>query len=354
MTVDLDTFGQPKTPDTPRDVTISSVVATLRGDDPARGTYVFSSHYDSRNSSGTDDTLDAPGADDNGSAVSAALEIARVLAPHHFAGTLVFACFDGEEQGLFGSQHFAKVLAQRGVTVDADLNSDIIGSSTGHDGKRSAYDVRLFSEALPQGADPARVDRLGSENDSPARELARAVKEIDALYVPAMHVARIDRTDRFLRGGDQESFSEQGFPAVRFVEAHENFDHQHQNVRVENGVQYGDLLQFVDFDYLARVTQLNVAALATLATAPPAPRNAGLLAKTLGYDSTLTWDPAPGAAAYEIVWRATTEPEWTYAQNVSNVTTATVPLSKDDWVMGVRAVDAAGHKSVVAYPKPIR
>ncbi len=353
LSVAYDTYVQPKTEHTPRAVEVSSVIATLRGDDPSRGTYVISSHYDSRNSDGNDATRDAPGADDNGSATSAVLEAARILAPVHFAGTIVFACFDGEEQGLFGSAHFAQSLAAQGVRVSADLNDDIIGASQGHDGEAAPNDVRLFSEALPAEADPKRVNVLGDENDSAARELARFTKETGEAYVPSMHVALVYRSDRFLRGGDQQSFAGAGDPAVRFVEAHENFDHQHQNVRVEGGVQYGDLLRFVDFDYLARVTQLNVAALATLALTVPPPA-ARLLAKALGYDSTLAWDTVPGAATYELVWRRTDEPVWTHARDVGNVTSATLPLSKDDWLFGVRSVDAAGRRSVVAFPVPVR
>ena len=351
MTVHFDTFVQPKTSYTPRAVETSSVYATLRGDDPSRGTIVISSHYDSRNSDGNDATRNAPGADDNGSGTSAVLEAARALAPLHFKATLVFACFDGEEQGLFGSEHFAKRLMDAGVGVEADFNNDIIGASVGHDGENEPDDVRLFSEALPAGANPARVDAAGTENDSPARELARAAKESGEAYLPKMHVDLIYRADRFLRGGDQESFSEQDFPAIRYVEPHENFDHQHQDVRRENGRQYGDLLAYVDFDYLARVTQLNAASLATLALAPSTPVSQ-LDSRALGYDSTLLWTAVPGAASYEVLWRATTDATWTHRRNVGDATTATLPLSKDDWLFGVRAIDAFGHPSVAAFPTP--
>ena len=353
LRVALDTYVQPKTDRTPRDVEVSSVYATLRGDDPARGTYVMSSHYDSRNSDGNDAKLDAPGADDNASAVAAVLEAARVMASTHFRGTIVFACFAGEEQGLFGSAHFAKYLKDSGVRVDGNLNDDIVGASVGHGGENAAHDVRLFSEALPAAADPNRVRALGTENDSPARELARFAKETGEAYVPSMHVNLIYRSDRFLRGGDQQSFAEQGFAAVRYVEPFENFDHQHQNVRVENGVQYGDLVKYVDFDYLARVTQLNVAALATLALAPAAPAPK-LLAKELGYDSTLQWDAVPGATRYTVVWRRTDEPVWTHARDAGAATSLALPLSKDDWLFGVRAVDANGDASVAAFPVPLR
>jgi hypothetical protein len=354
LTVSLDGYVQPKTAHLPRAVEVSSVIATLPGSDPSRGTVVISSHYDSRNSDGNDAVLDAPGADDNGSAVSCVLEAARLLAPTHPAATIVFAAFDGEEQGLFGSAHFAKALHDAGTHVEANLNNDIIGASVGHGGVAAPGDVRLFSEALPAGAQPERVNLLGSENDSPARELARFAKETAEAYVPAMHVTMIYRQDRFLRGGDQESFSEQGFPAVRFAEAHEDFDHQHQNVRVENGVQYGDLLRYVDFGYLAHVTQLNVAALATLAFGPRAP-SATMLVRQLGYDTALSWQPVAGAVSYEIVWRATDEPTWTHARSAGAAIEYTLTgISKDDYIFGVRAVDAQGHRSVAAYPSPVR
>ena len=349
MTVRFDTFMQEKTARTPRAVETSSVYATLRGDDPTRGTIVISSHYDSRNSDGSDPIKDSPGADDNGSGTSAVLEAARAMAAMHFPATIVFVCFDGEEQGLFGSAHFAKMLKERGTVVEANLNNDIIGASVGHGGEQSPNDVRLFSEALPVDAKPGRVNATGTENDSAARELARAAKAIGEAYLPKMHVNLIYRADRFLRGGDQESFSENAFPAIRYVEAHENFDHQHQDIRMEKGLQYGDLLKYVDFDYLARVTQLNVAAAATLALAPPAPVTE-IDNRKLAYDSTLLWTAVPSAQSYEILWRTTSEATWSHARNVGTATTATVPLSKDDWLFGVRTLDASGHASVVAFP----
>ncbi len=353
MTVNYDTYVQPKTARTPRAVTISSVIATLRGDDSDGRTYVISSHYDSRNSEGNDATRDAPGADDNGSGTSAVLEAARVMAATHFHGTIIFACFDGEEQGLFGSGHFAKVLKARNAFVLGDLNNDIIGASSGAAGS-APETVRLFSQSLPIDASVAAVDRTGSENDSPSRELARFVKTIGETYVPAMTGELIYRADRFLRGGDQESFTDQSYPAMRFVEKYENFNHQHQNVRVENGIQYGDLQRFMDFDYLARVTRMNVAALAALALGPEPPRGVQMLTRSLGYDSTLRWQAAPHAVAYEIVWRATTAPMWQESKDVGNVTQATVPVSKDDYILGVRSIDADGMRSPVVYPVPVR
>ncbi len=352
MTVALDDYVQPATPRTGRPVAVASVIATLRGDDAQRGLWVMSSHYDDCNGDCKDPAGDAPGADDNGSAVSAVLEAARAMAPFHFRATIAFVCFDGEDQGLWGSEHYAKTLAARGAHVEGNLNDDIIGASVAHDGRSVADEVRLFSEALPLGAVPRTVDLIGTENDSPSRELARAVRGIDAAYVPAVRDELIYRADRFLRGGDQESFTAVGYPAVRFVEGTENFDHQHQNVRVQNGTQYGDLSRFLDFDYLAHVTQLNVAALGSLALAPAAPV-VTVAAKKLAYDTTLAWKLVPDATSYEVLWRRTDEPYWTHARNVGNVTTATLALSKDDWLFGVRSVDVGGHASVAAFPSPL-
>ena len=255
---------------------------------------------------------------------------------------------------MLGSAHYAKSLKDGGAKVEADVNNDIVGASAGHDGRAWPNDVRLFSEALPKDATLRRVNQIGSENDSPSRELARTLKEIGAAYVPSMNVNLIWRTDRFLRGGDQQSFTDQGFAATRYVEQSENYDHQHQTLRTENGIEYGDLIKFIDFDYLARVTQLNVANVAALAAAPPAP-DANLLTRALGYDSTLEWKSVPGAVSYEIVWRATYEPLWSHARNVGNVTSFTFKnVSKDDLIFGVRALDGAGHKSPAAYPQPVR
>ena len=353
MRVALDTYVQPKTPRTPRAVTESSIIATLEGDEPGL-VYVMSSHYDDCNGDCTNGTRVAPGADDNGSGTAAVLEAARVMVNEHFRGTIVFAVFDGEELGLWGSQHYADELKAQGVKVAADLNNDIIGNSTGGNGVHEPNVIRVFSEALPADAKLARVNLIGSENDAPSRELARFAAETIPGYVHGFTVRRIWRADRFMRGGDQESFQADGFPAIRFVEPNENFTHQHQDVRVENGVQYGDLPQYIDANYLAKATQANVATLAALALGPQRPPQAELVLRHLGYDSTLRWKPAIGAASYEIVWRATDAPAWQFAKNVGDVTEATVPVSHDDFILGVRAVDAQGHRSVAAYPTPVR
>jgi hypothetical protein len=354
MTVTLDTYLQPKTPRTPRAVTESSVIATLHGDDPGR-IYIMSSHFDDCDGHCTDGAGVAPGADDNGSSVAAVLEAARVMASSRFRGTIIFACFDGEELGLWGSNHYAHELAAGHAPVLAVLNNDIIGNSVGGDGRSEPNVIRVFSEGLPAGVAIARVNLVGSENDSPSRELSRFIAEVAPVYVPNLTVRQIFRSDRFMRGGDQQSFQSVGYSAaVRFVEAHENFTHQHQDVRIQNGTQYGDLPQYIDAAYLRRATQANVAALATLALGPPPPTGVELVLARLGYDSTLRWKRVADAASYEIVWRSTDAPQWEYARNVGDVSEATLPVSKDDYILGIRSIDANGLRSPAVYPVAAR
>lgn len=354
MSVALDTYLQPKTPRTPRAVQESSVIATLRGTVPGR-VYVMSSHFDDCDGRCTDGAGTAPGADDNASSVAAVLEAARVMAGTRFSGTIIFACFDGEELGLWGSNHFAHEEAANRVPIMAVLNNDIVGNSVGGDQATEPNVIRVFSEGLPAGVDIARVNLVGAENDSPSRELSRFIAEVVPVYVPDLHVRQIFRSDRFMRGGDQESFQDVGYSAaIRFVEAHENFTHQHQDVRVQNGTQYGDLPQYIDAEYLRRATQANVASLATLALGPAPPADAQMILHHLGYDSTLRWKRAAAAASYEILWRSTDAPQWEHATDVGNVTEATVGVSKDDYILGVRSVDANGLRSPVVYPVAVR
>jgi hypothetical protein len=354
MSVALDTYLQPKTARTPRAVQESSVIATLRGTAPGR-VYVMASHFDDCDGHCTDGVGTAPGADDNGSSVAAVLEAARVMAATRFRGTILFACFDGEELGLWGSNHFAHEEAANHVPILAVLNNDIIGNSVGGDGASEPNVIRVFSQGLPAGVDIARVNLVGSENDSPSRELSRFIAETVPVYVPDLSVRQIFRSDRFMRGGDQQSFQDVGYSAaIRFVEAHENFTHQHQDVRVSNGVQFGDLPQFIDAQYLRRATQANVASLATLALGPAPPKGAQMVLHRLGYDSTLRWQRAGDAATYEILWRSTDSPQWEQARDVGDVSEATVPVSKDDYVLGVRSVDSNGLRSPVVYPVAVR
>lgn len=355
MRVDFDTYVQKADGKRiGRDVEISSVVATLAGDEPGGRTYVMSSHYDSRNSDNADITRDAPGADDNGSGTAAVIEAARAMAALPLHATVIFATYDAEEQGLFGSAHHAAALKAAGVDVQGDLNNDIVGASVGDQGERNPGTVRIFSQALAAGADPARVNLIGDESDSPSRELARYAQAVGDAYQPDFRGELVFRADRFLRGGDHESFNAQGYAAIRFVEPVETFAHQHQDVRTGNGVEYGDLAKFMDFDYLARVTRYNVSVLASLAMGPGRPDSAKVLTRALDNRTQLTWLPVPGAAKYEVVRRRTTDATWTDVSDVGNVTAVTLPYSKDNWLFGVRAVDAEGHRGVPAFPLPVR
>jgi hypothetical protein len=360
MTTELDSFVQPVSNRVPVPTRITNVVAILHGTDPASAdrVYFVTGHYDSRRTDVMDATGDAPGADDDASAVSAILELARVMARHPSEATIVFAAVAGEEQGLYGSDHLAQVAKDRGWNVMGDLNMDIVGSSLGGNGVREPHTIRLFSEGVPTAATAdqiASLQALGGENDSAARQLARYIKETGENRATNMHVKLVWRRDRFLRGGDQISFLKRGFPAVRFTEPNENFDHQHQDVRVENGVQFGDLPQFVDFPFLARVTRVVGSSLAALARSPRPPANARIIAANLSYDTELRWDPdpEPDVVGYEVVWRDSTSPLWTHARRVGNVTDYTIKdLNKDDNQVGVRAIDRDGNRSPVAFPVP--
>ncbi|GGK12444.1 aminopeptidase [Pilimelia terevasa] len=358
MTVELQSFIQPAGPRLPEPTRITNIVATLRGTATPARTYVVSGHYDSRASDVLDAVSDAPGADDDASGVAAVLELARVFATRPVEATIVFSVVAGEEQGLFGSAHLARQLRTGGVDVQGMFSNDIIGASEGFDGTPpDPYTVRLFVEGVPTAETPAQATtRLstGGENDGPSRQLGRFVRDVAENPHTGMRVRVVWRRDRYLRGSDHISFLQQGYPAARFTEPRENFHHEHQDVRVENGIQYGDLPQFCDFPYIARVARVNAAALWSLAQAPGTPRNVVIVTSGLTNDTTLRWQrgPEPDLAGYEVVWRETTEPEWTHVLPVGDVTTATIDLSKDNVLFGVRALDTAGHRSPVAAPQP--
>jgi hypothetical protein len=360
MTTTLQSFIQPVSPRVPVPTRLTNVYATLQGTDPASAdrVIVISSHYDSRVTDVLNATSDAPGANDNASATSAVIELARVFATRPTEATIVFASFPGEEQGLYGSDHFARQAKAEGWNIEADLNMDIVGSSLGGNGVRDRHEIRLFSEGVPTAETPAQTatrQTIGGENDGISRQLARYVKETGENPSTDMGVALRWRRDRYLRSGDQVSFLLQGWAAVRFTEPNENYDHEHQDVRVENGVQFGDLPQFVDFPFLARVTRVVGSTAAALARSPRPPANTRALAATLTYDTQLRWnaDPEPDVVGYEVVWRDSIEPLWTHRRFVGNVTEYTLTgINKDDWQVGVRAVDSKGNKSPVALANP--
>ncbi|HEY6246300.1 MAG TPA: M28 family metallopeptidase [Pyrinomonadaceae bacterium] len=361
MTVEKQSFEQPKAARVPQPTVLTNIVATLKGTQPesASRIYVVSGHYDSMCSSPTDAKCDAPGANDDASGTAAVLEMARVMAKYEFDATIVFMTVPGEEQGLLGATHYAEEAKQKAINIDAMFTNDIIGNTLGGNGVRDRGTVRVFSEGVPSNetAAEATVRRsVGGENDSASRQLARFIKETGESYVPQMKVMLVYRRDRYGRGGDHNPFLERGFPAVRFTEVNEEYKHQHQNVRVENGVQYGDLPEFVDFAYIANVARVNAASLAMLALAPSRPQNVNILTARLSNDTDLKWDAnkEPDIAGYEIVWRDTTSPVWTNSKAVGNVTSFTMKgMSKDNYFFGVRAVDKDGNRSPVAYPKPL-
>lgn len=359
LEVKVDSFTEPPGERIFAPTEITNVYAVLKGSDAenAKRIVLVTGHYDSRNSDIPDVKGDAPGANDDGSGTAVSLECARVLSKLKFPATIVFLTVAGEEQGLNGSGHFARMAKERGWNIEAVLNNDIVGGDKSVEQDHSV--VRVFSEGLPAAATEQEIKRirgLGGENDSQSRQLARYIADVGRAYDAGVKPMLIFRLDRYLRGGDHYSFNQQGFTAVRFTEFREDFHHQHQNVRNENGIEYGDLPKFVDFDYVARVARLNAATLASLAAAPAPPANVHLLAKDLENDSTLTWETSPGglATGYEILWRGTSSPEWEHVQKVGNVARATLNLSKDNVIFAVRAVDAQGHRSLPVVPLPER
>jgi hypothetical protein len=358
MTVELQSYIQPVADRIPVPTRITNVMATLRGSVTPERVYVVSGHYDSRVTDVMNATADAPGADDDASGVAVSMELARVMATRSPKATIVFAAVAGEEQGLYGARHMAAQYKAAGTDVQAMFTNDIVGASRADDGTRDPHTIRLFAEGVPTAETPqeaATRRSVGGENDSPPRQLGRFVREVAVNRETDMNVRVIYRRDRYLRGGDHIGFLEQSYPAARFTETNEDYAHQHQDVRVENGKQFGDLPEFCDFPYIARVARVNAATLWSLATAPGTPKGVGVRTSALTNDTELVWQRGtePDLAGYEVVWRETTVPEWTNARNVGDVTTATIDLSKDNVFFGVRAVDKAGHRSPVAYPTPV-
>ncbi len=362
LQVSFDSHVHPVTPRLSRPTEIVNVVATLPGSQAAskERMYVVSGHYDSRVSDVMDYTSDAPGANDDASGTAAVMELACVMAKHQFDATLVFMAVAAEEQGLFGAGHWAEQARKNNLNVAGMFTNDIIGSSVNEDGKRDNRQVRLFAEGIPalkEVPEPLRtLIQTGGENDSPSRQLARHVKETGERYVKDFKVTVIQRRDRYLRGGDHIPFLEQGFAALRFTEPAEDFRHQHQDLRKEGGTQFGDLMEFVDVDYTAKVARVNAAALASLALAPAAPREVKVLTAKLDNKTDLAWQPntEPDLAGYRVVWRETTAANWQGAKFVGNVTAFRSELSKDNVFFGVQAVDKDGNVSPATYPLPQR
>jgi hypothetical protein len=383
LQVTLDEYVEPAGRRLDKPTKLVNVVATLPGVSPQskERMLVVSGHYDSRASDVMNATIDAPGANDDASGVAAVMELACVMAAHRFDATLVFMAVAGEEQGLLGATHWAKGARAKGLRIEAMITNDIIGSAKGDAGQHDAKQVRLFADGFDpllrmlvraqgnqQTSDPddnaseetrkhlQQLALAGGNEDLPTHQLGRHLKSEGERYLPGFHVNLIQRRDRYLRGGDHLPFLTRGYAAVRFTEPFENFQHQHQDLRTQDGVVYGDLTEFVDMAYLADVTRINAAGLATLALAPAAPANVKLEAIELDNNSTLRWDAntEPGLKGYRIVWRETGSPVWQHAQDVGPVTRATIKgVSKDNVLFGVQAIGATGQASLAAFPLPL-
>lgn len=340
----------------PRTTEIVNVVATLPGTlEGARDRhYYVIGHYDSRASDVMDAEIDAPGANDDASGVALLMELARVMSQQTFDATLVFMATAGEEQGLYGAALHAEEAREQGVDIRAVLSNDVVGDPTHPLGEPVPGKVRVFSQALPEDPSPEeyrRIRALGMETDSPSRQLARYVHQVASWHGLLVQPLLIFRSDRFLRGGDHTAFTDEGFPAVRFTEVHEDYTRQHQDIRTEDGIQYGDRVEHVDPEYLAGVTRLNGAVLAHLANAPTPPGNPRIVIASLTNETTLRWEPSPepDVRGYEVVWRKTVSPFWEQARDVGNVPEITLPISKDNHFFGIRAYDRHGYRSPVAF-----
>lgn len=360
LEVEKQTYLQEKGRRIPKDINLTNVIATLNGEKNPDRIYIVSGHYDSMCGNPSDGDCDAPGANDDGSGTAAVIEMARVMSKQKYDATIIFMTVAGEEQGLLGATYFAEQAAKNKMDIEAMFTNDIIGGAKAFKDRPDRNSVRLFAEGVPSNETEAEANlrrSVGGENDSAARQLGRYIKETADIYSPNFRVNVIYRRDRYLRGGDHIPFLEKGFAAVRFTETHEAYDHQHQNVRTENGKFYGDTPEYLDFGYIASVAKINVASLASLALAPAKPKNVGIDITRLTNDTDLKWDAnaEDDLAGYEIVWRETTAPFWTNSKSVGNVTKLTMAeMSKDNFFFGVRAVDKDGNKSPVVFPKPTR
>lgn len=344
-------------------VDIVNIVATLPGTDPADDRiFLVSGHYDSRASHVMDSESPAPGANDDASGTAAVMELTRVMSDYDFPATLVFMAVAGEEQGLIGARRWAAEAASQEKNIAGMITNDVIGNHKAEDGHLSDPNkVRLFATGIPVqerlNMETIRYLQTGGESDMPTRQLARTIKEVSESYLDDLDVWLIYRSDRYLRGGDHLAFLEHGFPAVRFSEPNEEYNHQHQDVREADGVQYGDLPQFVDYDYVKRVTETNLSALANLARSPKPPANVGMNVSELENDTRLRWSPSDSEnlAGYDVLWRETTSPVWQHKKFVGPKTHVRLKnISKDNWVFGVRSVSTGGHVGVPVFPMPFQ
>ena len=384
MTVSLDEHIEPVGRRVPQPTNIVNVVATLKGTATPERVIIVSGHYDSRASDVLDIVSDAPGANDDASGSAAVLAMACAFAPYEWPATLVFMNVAGEEQGLLGAEHVAEVAAQSHRPIIAMLNNDIIGSPVGDDGQRDDMQVRLFADGFTpllknvldaqkgtastssttstRSPEEARkiidtILRSGGIDDTPTHQLGRYLKETVEAYLPGFRVNLIYRRDRFLRGGDHMPFLERGYSAVRFTEPFENFSHQHQNIRIEHGVQQGDLSEFIDVNYIARVARANAAGMGNLALAPQAPRDVGMKVVDLSNDTSLVWSAPvdPSVKGYRILWREPNALTWQHSKDVGLIDHDVLKgISKDNYVFGVAAIGQSGAVSLPVFAQPVK
>ena len=344
-----------QSPRIPQDTWVVNVLAIKRGTVDPNRYVIMSGDIDSRASNGSDGESDAPGANYNASGMAGAIEAARLLAGYEFGNSVILAGLSGEEQGLWGGQHMARVAGEEGWEIIGVLNNDMIGNIEGVDGVIENNTFRVFSEPTPvtdTEAEWRRYRVYGGEVDGPSRQLARYVVGTADAYIPNLDPIMIYRLDRFGRGGHHRPFNDQGFAAVRIMETHENYTRQHQNIRTESGIAYGDVIEGVDFDYAAAMTALNAAVLAQLAWAPPSPAEVRI-GGAVRPSTTLQWEAVddPRLAGYKVYWRDTTAPRWQNSRWVGDVTEFTLEgLVIDNYLFGVAAVGSDGNESVIAFP----
>lgn len=362
MSVELDPFyvDQTTTARVPYSITMKNVVATLTGTDPKDDRIILvSGHLDSRNSNPLDSINSAPGANDDASGVAVVLELARILSAKPLPCKVVFMAVQGEEQGLLGARHMAEKMKENNANLIAMLNNDIVGNSLASEtANKNDRTVRVFSEMIPAVESEEDIKSRGamkSENDSPSRQLARYTKETADNYLSNFNVTVNMRPDRFLRGGDHTPFLQNGFSAVRFTEFNENYTQQHQDIREEDGIEYGDKLKFVDFNYTANVARVNLATIVSLAQAPAQPRNVTMQVN-LSNITLLKWEApetGPAPKGYNVLIRETFQPFWEEKIFVEG-TEAELPYSKDNYFFAVQSVGQQGHSSLPVIPKPVR
>ena len=335
---------------------LGNVVATLKGtDENDKRIFIISGHLDNMRTNVMDRTGDSPGANDDGSGVAAVLECARIMSSHNFAATIIFVAFSGEEQGLLGAYYMARKARKEEWNIEAVLNNDIMGSNNSSETNIiNNTRIRVFSEGLPAyelDKNAVRIRQLGLENDGKSRQLARYIKEIGERYVDNLEIVMVYRNDRFLRGGDHTAFVENGFAAVRFTEMNENYYHQHQDVRIENGIQYGDLPEFIDYEYLRKNTACNLSNLANLAKAPAMPEDVKMDVKKLGNKTSISWQPAKTNTpkGFYVLVRETTSAYW-QKKIFTSENNITLPYSKDNYFFAVQSVNASGNESLPVVP----